>query len=163
MTLEQRLKDYEPLINKLSHQYSVPNYEPEDLKQEFRIILMTCHKNYDPSKAVFSTYFVNSCNNFVKNVYREQTRRPKIYLTIDDEMNEDGESHLIPSDMPEPTPLLDLMATLPNGAISILLLNGATQEEVSKQFGISQRKVGHKHYENINLLKEVLKRRGIGV
>ena len=156
MTLEQRLNDYELLITKLAHQYSVTGFEPDDLKQEFRVILMTCHKNYDEKKAVFSTYFVNSCNNFVKRIYRDNSRKPQIYLTIDDTMNDENNSHEVPAEEPEKTPLLDLMATLPNGAISILLLNGATQEEVAKQFGIPQRTVSLRHYENINLMKTML-------
>lgn len=61
-------------------------FELNELVNEFYIVYINCLKNFDPSKAQFSTYFFNSIfRNLRTNFYRQEkkNRRQKQLYNVD--------------------------------------------------------------------------------
>lgn len=67
-----------PLINKFSYKYIIPGYEPEDLAQELRLILLKSQKLYNSDRGTkFITYLYKAFDFKLIKIWRGVQGRKK--------------------------------------------------------------------------------------
>lgn len=168
MTDEELLEKYEGLIKKLSYTNSVYGFANEDLQQEFRMLLLTCNKKFDPSYGyAFSTYFVKSCKNKISKLRRKEEN----FLSLNNEMERsNGQEFLEMIETKVVNPLEEMLDMemgerimryldeLPYGFYTkMYLLYGIPQNEIANIEGTDRFMVSRRHNENLKILRRKFK------
>ena len=153
---ERLMKQYDPLINKLSYRYFLRILSPEDMQQELRMRMWKLLDTYDPTKGVKLISYLTKFLKFRRGTIlrKEMLRDSSIYLdnSIVDfviaKENKDYENKL---DF-----IHRELAKLPRGNITLEIMNGRTQTAIAKELGVTHQRVAQINEANIKQLKKVL-------
>jgi RNA polymerase sigma factor (sigma-70 family) len=76
--IDRLFSSYEKYLEMLSSKFTIPGFEPDDIKQEAVCGFMRSIETFDPSKKVkFSTHTYNSVSGYLKNRLRKVVGRNK--------------------------------------------------------------------------------------
>lgn len=156
--IDKLLQEYEPIIDKVANLNPVKSsyFSKEDLKQEFRMILVKCNDTFDKSKKTsFKSYFITSCKYFVWGEWA--SNRHPMNERLDKEMSASfngGASYIdILSDdsLPQDDIYYDFMSVLDNikdgWMVRDIILNNRTYGDIAQQLGLSRERI-RQRYEN---------------
>jgi len=147
----ERYKQFEKYINGMSNYSEVNGFDKDDIKQELLMVLDKCVKTFDPSKASFSTYFINSCKNRVARL-RKQRRYDYYYLDNDVvEDMVDNQEDLMKEEV------FAVLKDVENGDVVLQnVFYGVTKKELSEKYGVSQTTIANWVRKAISDAKEAL-------
>lgn len=165
--IEKLLIEFDPLIVRLAKHNPVHGYDPDDLEQEFRMVLLKCVKNFDDTKgAKFETYFITSCKNKIKKIKAKMyaDKRPLIELSLNRIDKETGLEFIQlyqANDEPDYDEQLlqeitDSLASMENGELTMdYFLEELTYEQLAEKYHMSLSKVYRINTKNVDNLRKI--------
>lgn len=156
--IDKLLQEYEPIIDKVANLNPVKSsyFTKEDLKQEFRMILVKCNDTFDKSKKTsFKSYFITSCKYFVWGEWAS-SRHPmneRLDKEISDSFNDDTPYIDIMPDgsIPQDDIYYDFMSVLDDikdgWMVKEIIFNNRTYGDIAEQLGLSRERI-RQRYEN---------------
>lgn len=156
--IDKLLQEYEPIIDKVAYINPVKSsyFSKEDLKQEFRMILVKCNDTFDESKKTsFKSYFITSCKYFVWGEWASN-RHPmneRLDKEIGGSFNKAASYLDTVSDnsLPQDDIYYDFMSILDDikdgWMVKEIILYNRTYRDIAQQLGISGERI-RQRYEN---------------
>ena len=158
MTYEKYIKDNEKLIWSIvnntkrkyySHNFQKFLYSKFDKEDLFQELLTKIHKEwytYDCTKGVkINTYFTNICKNYLSTLmqpYGAKKNQLKVITNVD--LNRIEDDTISENTFYDKLTIQELMSDLEynkNKDILLYLLNGETQSNVARKYGLSRQRV----------------------
>jgi RNA polymerase sigma factor (sigma-70 family) len=158
MTIDDRLNEFEKTIVNLTKYNKVKGYDPDDLAQDLRMLLIHCVEHFDPTRNVkFKTYFIKSSLNYIYKMQKKyynyysnqidiigQNKNSSFEEALDSYYIRDIEEDYL-SLIPD---ILDRLKKLPQGNITLeYYFDNMTQQQLAEKYKISQVMV-HKILQN---------------
>lgn len=161
---EEVIEQIYSLIRKFLHQKRIYN---EDNLQDCALRVVSKLHTFDDSKALFSTWVYKVCNSIIMMNYRKENAKKrkaqKFLLSLDSEYEDiDGKGILFSETLGsnyEDTERKKLIKEIYDNCISDLLkswLDGYTQEELAKKYGVTQTQIHRRLKKEIKEIKETL-------
>ena len=148
-----------PTIKYLASSFRVHGMEKDDLEQEFAIVLLRANNNFDPTRgASFKTFFVSSCKNRVKDLWR---KKDEIMYTLNQPINDaDGGEHIdnVVSDdlLNKPGDYLEMLSGIVGGHVTYRWAMGETFNQIADSLGISLSATYRIHTNVIKTIRDIL-------
>lgn len=170
MTVEEAIKQFEPMVWGFARKINVENWDLEDKVQELWIHFLDCYQKFEKKEgATFSTYLYTMLKWRIYNWLRQEqyhNSKREHALSLDEVAFETHRGEIYHIDMVESDygvhltleqeVALDILDTLPNGNVTKLYMYDYTWREIGKMLGTSPQNVQQIHKRNLEKLKEGL-------
>ena len=108
---EMLIKQYEPLLYKLSGRYksileNLPDIDLDDLIQAGRMVIYRYQSEYDPTQSSFLTFIYDRCRSAMRNMigFRNDGSLPPVPTSLDNPLPGDEDELTMMDTIPDPHP-----------------------------------------------------------
>lgn len=165
--IDELLQEYEQIIDKVAYLNPVKSsyFSREDLKQEFRMILVKCNDTFDKSKKTnFKSYFITSCKYFVWGEWA--SKRHPMNERLDQEIG--GRYHeeasyidlMADDSLPQDDIYYDFMSILDNikdgWMVKDIILKNRTYKDIAQELGISIERIRQRYEKALDSLRPLV-------
>lgn len=153
---EQIILKYSNLIHSLIHRYKINNFTHEELFQE--VVTHLCNKlgEYDSNLTKVSTFVYVVVNNKLKNMIKSKHNTYMEMINIEENNMEDLLSEIAPYSPSERIALevaFDILRHDKNKDVIIRVMQGETQTNIAKDYGVSKKRINNIWREYINKVR----------